>query len=114
MRTVPDVDLIEALEADTGARFAEFDGDDEAYLDWLAVYPEGFVVNVRRKRSPDYVVLHRAVCGAIGNRRPEAGAYTARGYVKYCGETEADVAIVPTLCGREVGAFTKRCGFCKP
>lgn len=95
-------------------RFREFDGDDEGYFDWLDVYPHGYVVNVRRKRSPDYVVLHRATCGAISNRKAAPGSYTARAYVKYCGETLADVEAVPLLCGREHGSFTRRCGICKP
>ena len=97
-----------------GVRVAEFDGDDEAYFDWLAIYPEGYVVNARRKRSPDYVVLHRATCGKISNDDLDPGAYTERAYVKFCVESLADAAIVPTLCGRRRGSFTKRCGFCKP
>ena len=97
-----------------GVRVVEFDGDDEAYLDWLSVYPHGYVVNVRRKLSPDYVVLHRATCGSISNATTEPGTYTQRGYLKFCGETAADVAAVPVLCGRPRGSFSKRCGFCKP
>ena len=108
------VDAAARIDAAGDVRVREFDGDDDGYFDWLAVYPDGYVVNVRRKRSPDYVVLHRATCGSISNRMVEPGAYTARGYIKFCGETLADVAIVPTLCGRPRASFTKRCGFCKP
>lgn len=108
------VDAAARIDAPADVRVLEFDGDDDGYFDWLAVYPDGYVVNARRKRSPDYVVLHRATCGSISNRLVESGAYTARGYIKFCGETLADVAVVPTLCGRTHGSFTKRCGFCKP
>ena len=104
----------EALSRAGGSRVVVFDSDDEAYLDWLDIYPEGYVVNVRRKRSPDYVVLHRATCSSISNRMIEPGVYTERAYVKYCGETIADIAVAPTFCGRKSGSFTKRCGFCKP
>lgn len=108
------VDAAARIDAPADVRIVEFDGDDDGYLDWLAVYPDGYVVNARRKRSPDYVVLHRATCGSISNRMVEPGAHTARGYVKFCAETLGDVAIAPTLCGRPRASFTKRCGFCKP
>lgn len=48
-----------------------FDGADGAYFAWLARNPHGYVVNVRRRCSPDYVVLHRASCGLISNPRDE-------------------------------------------
>lgn len=107
-------DAAARIDAPADVRIVEFDGNDDGYLDWLAVYPDGYVVNARRKRSPDYVVLHRATCRSISNHLAEPGAYTARGYIKYCAETLADVAVVPTLCGRTRGSFTKRCRFCKP
>ena len=111
---MPGVDARIRLDAAAKGRVVEFDGDDEAYLDWLSVYPDGYVVNVRRKLSSDYVVLHRATCGSIGKRGGDPGGHTERAFLKFCGGTQADVAGVPTLCGRAYGSFSSRCGFCKP
>ena len=90
-----------------------FDGDDAGYLDWLARNPYGYVVNVRRRLDPEYVVLHRATCGSI-SATLVAGAYTERDYVKLCGRSFADVCQAPTYCGRAKGSFTKRCSHCNP
>lgn len=90
-----------------------FDGDDGAYFAWLVRNPEGFVVNVRRRCSPDYVVLHRASCGHVANPREE-GAYTERGYGKLCASTREDILDAPTYCGRTKGCFTKKCAHCRP
>lgn len=90
-----------------------FDGDDSAYYVWLARNPEGYVVNVRRRCSPDYVVLHRASCGHIANPK-EGGAYTERGYAKLCASTHKDIRDAPTHCGRAKGSFTKKCAHCRP
>lgn len=79
-----------------------FDGNDSAYFAWLARNPMGYVVNVRRTCSPDYVVLHRASCGLISNARAE-GAYTERSFSKLCGPTLADIQDAPKYCGRERG-----------
>lgn len=88
-----------------------FDNDDAAYLEWLAGNPDGYVVNVREKLSPDYVMLHRATCPTISGPQ-EPGAYTERSYRKLCGRTLADVAEAPTWCRRARGSFTKRCSIC--
>ena len=101
----------DAPAADAGLLF--FDGDDASYLRWVASNPGGYVVNVRRRLTPDYVVLHRASCPHVS--APAApGAYTERGYRKYCGDTLADVREAPVRCGRPSGSFTKRCSLCSP
>ena len=94
-----------------GPHVVEFDGDDERYFEWLCAHPDGYVVNVRRTRSPAYVVLHRATCGWISRPVPKGG-YTERGYVKYCAETEAGASLVPAMCGRRRGSFSNQCGKC--
>ena len=100
-----------AGSANAGPHVVEFDGDDNRYLEWLRAHPAGYVVNVRRTRSPAYVVLHRATCGWISRPVPQGG-YTERGYLKYCAETEADAGLVPAMCGRRQGSFSNRCGKC--
>lgn len=89
----------------------EFDGDDAGYLEWLHAHPDGYVVNVQRDRSPDYVVLHRATCIFI-SRPVKQGGYTERNYVKYCAETEVDAGFAAAICGRKRGSFSRRCSHC--
>lgn len=90
-----------------------FEGDDAGYLDWLAHNRDGYVVNVRRTLNRDYVVLHRANCASVSAPR-EGGAYTGRGYRKFCGRTLATVSEAPVYCGRASGSFTNRCSHCNP
>lgn len=87
--------------------------NDAAYLEWLARNPDGYVVNVRRTFSPNYVVLHRATCTHVSMLR-ESGAYTERGYRKFCGATYPDAQEAPTRCGRGTDSFTTRCSHCRP
>ena len=90
-----------------------FEDDDAGYLDWVSRNRDGYVVNVRRTLTPDYVILHRATCSSISASH-EAGAYTERSYRKLCGRTMTDVVEAPLWCGRHRGSFTKRCSLCKP
>jgi len=92
----------------------EFRGDDAGYLDWLATHPDGYVLNVRRNASPDYVVLHRASCGSISNRALAPGAYTERGYRKICADTAEGLRTAAAREGRPDGSFSRRCGLCSP
>ena len=89
-----------------------FSGDDEAYFAWLRKYPDGFVVNGRRhKFDPDYLVLHRAVCGSI-SREVDDGQYTERGYIKICAATREDLQqYLARKTGRQNG-FSKECSLC--
>ena len=91
----------------------EFDRDDDAYLTWLAMYPDGYVANVRRKLSPDYVVLHRAGCRRV-SKSDSPGELTGQRYRKLCGISRQDIAAAPKRCGRNAGAFTAYCKICKP
>ncbi len=91
-----------------------FNRNDEDYLDWLQLHPDGYVANVRRKLSPDFVVLHRATCRRISRPLLDPAGYTGRGYRKFCGISLADIAAAPERCGRPRGAFTSWCRFCKP
>ena len=71
------------------------------------------MANIRRRCSPDYVVLHRASCPHVSNPR-ESGAYTERDYGKLCGPALDDIQHAPEYCGRDKGSFTKRCALCFP
>lgn len=109
LRTPDDI----SEESAGDSNVVHFHGDDGAYFAWLARNPEGYVANVRRRCSPDYVVLHRASCGHVSSPREE-GAYTERGYGKLCAPTHEDILDAPTFCGRAKGSFTKQCAHCRP
>jgi hypothetical protein len=53
--------------------------DDAAYLAWLAVNPNGYVINAERG-GRQYVMLHRAMCGTIDSQPPFVGP----SYIKLC------------------------------
>jgi len=92
----------------------EFKNDDDGYFAWLTSRPDGFVLNVRFESDPDYVVLHRASCGSISSSKPAPGAYTSRGYRKWCAENADDLKPAAKKEGRKDGTFSKRCGLCQP
>lgn len=55
-----------------------FDNDDAAYLRWLGEHPVGFVVNIRLRHDPTYLVLHPAGCKSItlcGNAEEAPGGF---------------------------------------
>ena len=58
-----------------------YDGDDEAYLNWLSEHPEGFVLNAKRTGTDGACSIHRATCGHILVMRNQAtvGGFTQRG-----------------------------------
>lgn len=94
-----------------------FDGDDAAYLRWLAEHADGFVVNLRRRFDSEYVVLHRARCPSVNRYRgidKNPGGFTERNYLKLCATS------VPALDGGlrrlfgEAAAFSSACSMCKP
>jgi len=88
--------------------------DDETYFHWLSLHPDGYVLNLRRRGDPDYVVLHRATCPLIASRGRAAGAYTARGYRKAASTSLAALASVARCHGRADGSFSRRCRRCAP
>ena len=91
----------------------EFNHDDDAYVTWLQLHPDGYVANVRRKMSPDFVVLHRASCARIA-KSASPGGLTGLRYRKLCAENRRDIAAAPERCGLARGAFTAYCRVCKP
>ena len=47
-----------------------FAGNDSAYFAWISSHPTGYVLNIRRKDDPTYVVLHKASCRTVNPARP--------------------------------------------
>lgn len=89
-----------------------FDDDEKGYFTWLSEHPGGFVLNVRHRCDPNYVVLHRATCGYISSTKVVEGAYTERKFKKWCGETIESLRPAAKKEGRADGSFSKRCTRC--
>ena len=91
-----------------------FEDDESGYRAWLSTHPNGFVLNVRKRHDPNYVVLHKASCGQISSDKVADGAYTERSYTKWCGHSIEDLRDAARREGRSDGTFSKRCGLCRP
>lgn len=95
-----------------------FDGDDAMFLCWTTEFPDGYVVNLRRRLDPGYVVLHRANCRTLKTHRNaenNPGGFTERNYVKACSETVTDLEeFVADRFGIQRPFFSKRCSTCDP
>ena len=84
--------------------------DAEAdYREWLSAHPNGFVLNLRRRHDPSYLVLHRARCHSVSSTKREN--YTTTNYRKVCASTAAEIE---EWCQESMGAPFRRCGQCKP
>jgi hypothetical protein len=92
----------------------QFTHDDPAYFVWIANHPLGFVLNVRRRDDPLYMVLHRASCNSISSMTQGEAAYDARSYRKICATTVDELRAWVSHHGRPDGSFSKRCQLCCP
>lgn len=94
-----------------------FDNGDKPYLEWLIKNPNGYVLNRRRGKSESYLVLHRSSCRFMNFLTGEAkmNGFTGRSYIKVCSESVSDLSLyIKVKGGCSSGAFSKRCGTCKP
>jgi len=81
---------------------------EESYLSWLIENPSGFVVNSRRKPTPDYLVLHKSKCSMISS--PNIQNYTTTSYVKFCSNSLNELKDL----ARKMGGSLKKCKICNP
>ena len=94
-----------------------FDDDDQSYIQWLLDNPEAYVINMRRRFDPNYVILHRSNCLSV-NRYPgmdsSPGGFTERSYRKVCGASITQ--LVSFLEGFEDGSYaiSSACSKCEP
>ena len=92
--------------------------NDNSYLYWIANHPEGYVLNMRKNKSPGYMVLHKATCYSITNLNRKAGAkeggFTEHDYLKVGAENVGDLRAWTRSNGRPDGSFSNECSFCKP
>jgi hypothetical protein len=91
----------------TMADVQDFIDDDPGYLAWLAVHPNGFVLNTYRRPTSAYLVLHRATCRSI-SLLPSGGSTWTKDYRKICGEREE----LESYARDAVGGDIRLCGQC--
>ncbi len=92
-----------------------FENDESAYLQWLAENPDGYVVNMRKERDDDYLVLHHARCHSITRHHgmdENPGGFTERSYRKLCGASIASLQGYLSEITKQRHPFSKRCSLC--
>jgi hypothetical protein len=85
-----------------------FDQNDRGYLDWLAVNPNGYVINIERSVSGSDARLHRASCRTISGQPSRGNTWTGP-YIKVCSN---DIAALDGWATEATGAPIRRCGIC--
>ena len=85
-----------------------------SYRDWIDLYPEGYVINVRRDLSPEYMVLHRADCRSLANAAHDPAAFVERQYRKVCSTELSELRAWAVEKGRSDGTFSAHCQLCHP
>jgi len=95
-----------------------FKNNEKDYLRWIEKNRNGFVLNTSKKISHEfkfkYLVLHKATCKTIRKlmKNMEYGAFTERGYIKVCANSQAELL---RWIGEQGGnRFTNRCSKCNP
>lgn len=99
-----------------GAAVEEFINDDENYQQWLAEHRQGFVINTRRSKPTNYMVLHRAICPKISDytRMAQPGGFTEREYIKICSNDLDSLRNWVGQHGRLDHSFSRTCTICQP
>jgi hypothetical protein len=94
-----------------------FKDDDNSYLRWVSEHPDEYVVNMRRRLDPRYLVLHRADCKSITRypfMKANPGGFTERGYLKLCGASISELKHSLKQITRRQDPFSKACSQCVP
>ena len=86
----------------------EFSRDEQHYLEWLRLHPDGLVINTTKSKNPDYMVLHCAWCGKMRRLSKNAapGGFTEREYIKICSSDRASLQAWVRDHGRPDGTFS--------
>jgi hypothetical protein len=96
--------------ASAGTEIERFDRDDEGYIRWVTVNPDGFVLNLPRPRGRSGLMLHRAGCPTITGEPTRGQSWTAD-YVKLC---SGEKWRLDDWATQELGARPPRCQICSP
>ena len=88
----------------------KFVDNDKGYLDWVASFPGGYVVNIERSLNPNNVILHKATCWTITGKPARGEAWTDA-YIKICSTSMEELESWITI---EVGGEVRKCKLCNP
>lgn len=92
------------------AGMEQFSGDDRGYLNWVAGYAQGYVINIQRSLNPADARMHRADCYTINGQPPRGRTWTGP-YIKIC-STSLDS--LDSWALERTGSPIQRCGICRP
>lgn len=90
-----------------------FSSDDELHS-WIRSNVQGYLLNVRRNPSSNYLVLHQVGCASLDPKRYEAGALTERSYRKVGASTPEDLQRWIRANVPDAADFSLRCSRCDP
>src|SRR6266478_10232409 len=71
-----------------------FDHKESAYHAWLRSNPDGYVLNVFRRRPSTFARVHRSSCVSLrrtGTRSTAAEPFTSQDYIKVCADGGRDL-----------------------
>ncbi len=91
-----------------GTEVERFDHDDQAYLQWVAANPDGFVLDLPRG-EPGGALLHRATCERLADDQA-GGGWTAGSLRLASGEKWR----LDDWAEGELGRPAPRCQVCSP
>ncbi|MDO6462174.1 HNH endonuclease signature motif containing protein [Granulosicoccaceae sp. 1_MG-2023] len=94
--------------------YIEFIGDDQAYLNWVADNPQGYVVNALASKGQGYRVLHNSSCSSVRHLSSAAseGGFTERAYIKICASSVEALKRWSFDHGATSACFSKICKVC--
>jgi hypothetical protein len=88
----------------------EFRDDDAGYLAWVALHPDGFVLNIQRALASSDARSHRASCRTISGQNPRGGPWTGP-YIKVCAD---ELPQLERWTQDRVRGSVARCRVCLP
>ncbi|MBI2215727.1 MAG: hypothetical protein HYU51_00365 [Candidatus Rokubacteria bacterium] len=84
-----------------------FEDDDEGYLRWLRLHPNGYVLNYKRPPEVNVLKLHHSTCGDITGT-PHRGDLWTVAYGKACSDDRRGLE----RYARQLGGSALECGNC--
>jgi hypothetical protein len=88
----------------------EFPRDNDSYLRWTTMHPDGYVINIQRSLNASDARLHRASCHWINGVPPRGDGFVGS-YIKACSDSLADL---DAWVSEQVRSTIPPCGTCRP
>lgn len=88
----------------------EFRDDDRGYVDWVATYGHGYVINISAGLNPSDAHLHTAACRTITGQPAHGNTWTGP-YVKIC---STSLPALDAWAREHAGVPIQRCRICQP